>query len=143
MQHMVLQHDAHLLVPVIRFKQIQVLPVPTGVLNHNVMVLIDATHCACGGEGLEHAVSPPPVAVLEGLNNLKIQINVDQVAYLKTTRISVAILLTWEIKVTLDISIKELHCKAFCTENRRVCDLKQNCRVTFDVLHYYCIHRKH
>lgn len=45
-------------------------PVPTGVLNHNVMVLIDATYCAGGGEGLEHAVSPPPVAVLEGLDNL-------------------------------------------------------------------------
>lgn len=81
------------------------------------MVLIDAAHCACGGEGLEHAVSPPPMAVLEGLNDLKIQIDVDQVTNLKTARISVAILLTWEIKVTLDLSIKELHCKAFCKEN--------------------------
>lgn len=45
-------------------------PVPTGVLNHNVMVFIDATYCASGGEGLEHAVSPPPVAMLEGLDNL-------------------------------------------------------------------------
>lgn len=45
-------------------------PVPAGVLNHNVVILIDAAYCAGGGEGLEHAVGPPTVAVLEGLDNL-------------------------------------------------------------------------
>lgn len=71
-------------------------PVPTGVLNHNVVILVDATHCAGGGEGLKHAVSPSSVSMLEGLYDLKIQIDVDQVPNLKATRISVAILLTWD-----------------------------------------------
>lgn len=71
-------------------------PVPAGVLNHNVVILIDAAHCAGGGERLKHAVSPPSVSVLEGLYNLEIQINVYQVPNLKATRISVAILFTWD-----------------------------------------------
>lgn len=45
-------------------------PVPTGVLNHNVVIFIDATDCSSGGEGLEHSVSPPTVAMLEGLDDL-------------------------------------------------------------------------
>ncbi len=48
----------------------KVSPVPTGVLNNNIVILINATHCASGGECLEHAVSPTAMAMLEGLNNL-------------------------------------------------------------------------
>lgn len=47
-------------------------PVPTGVLNDNIVVFIDATYGAGGGERLKHAVGPPAVAVLEGLNNLEV-----------------------------------------------------------------------
>lgn len=59
------------------------------------MVLIDAAHRAGGGEGLEHAVCPAPVAMLEGLDDLQVQVNVDQVSNLKTPGVPVTILLTW------------------------------------------------
>lgn len=45
-------------------------PVPTGVLNDNIVIFIDATYCASGGKRLKHPISPPTVAMLEGLNNL-------------------------------------------------------------------------
>lgn len=47
-------------------------PVPTGILNHYVVIFINATYCARGGEGLKHAVGPPPVAMLEGLDYLEV-----------------------------------------------------------------------
>lgn len=46
------------------------------------MVLINATYGACGCEGFEHAVSPPTMAMLEGLDDLQIQVYVYQVSYL-------------------------------------------------------------
>lgn len=68
-------------------------PVSTGVLNHNVVILIDATNCASGREGFKHAIRPAAMAVLQGLDNLQVKVNVDQIANLQTSRISVAILL--------------------------------------------------
>ena len=71
-------------------------PVPAGVLHHNVVVLVDATHRTGGGEGLKHAVRPATVAVLEGLDDLQVQVDVDQVPDLKTPWVPVAVLLAWE-----------------------------------------------
>ena len=70
-------------------------PVPAGVLHHDVVVLVDAAHRAGGGEGLEHPVRPAPVPVLEGLDDLQVQVDVDQVPDLKTPWVPVAILLAW------------------------------------------------
>lgn len=40
-------------------------PVAAGVLNNNVVILINATYCSSRCESLKHAVSPSTVAMLE------------------------------------------------------------------------------
>lgn len=70
-------------------------PISTGVLDHDVMVLVDAADGAGGGERLEHAVGPASVPVLQGLHNLQVQVDVNQVANLQPSRIPTAILFTW------------------------------------------------
>ena len=70
-------------------------PVPGGVLHRDVGVLVDAAHSAGGGEGLEHAVGPAPVAVLQGLDDLQVQVDVDQVPDLQPPGVPVPVLLAW------------------------------------------------
>lgn len=40
-------------------------PVAAGVLDNNVVILINATYCPSRCESLKHAVSPSTVAMLE------------------------------------------------------------------------------
>lgn len=47
-------------------------PVATGVLNNNVVILINATYCSGRCECLKHAVGPSAVAMLERLNDLEV-----------------------------------------------------------------------
>lgn len=91
-----------------------VIPVSTRVLHHNVMVFVNAAHGACGGEGLEHAVSPSTVTVLKRLHYFQVQVNVDQVPNLKTTWVSVAILLTCSNSNSLqyDLTHRTVKCHA-------------------------------
>lgn len=70
-------------------------PIPTGVLDHNVVVFVDPTDGAGGGERLKHAVGPASVPVLQGLHDLQVKVDVDQVSDLQTPRIPTAILLTY------------------------------------------------
>lgn len=75
------------------------------------MIFVDAAHGAGGGERLKHAVGPPAVAMLEGLNDLQVQVDVDQVSNLEPAGISVAILLTWEITVNSNICVNKKVCQ--------------------------------
>lgn len=70
-------------------------PVAAGILDDDVVVLVDAAHRARGGERLEHAVRPAAVAVLQGLDDLQVQVDVHQVSDLQAAGVPVPVLLTW------------------------------------------------
>lgn len=70
------------------------------------MIFINAAHRAGGGERLKHAIGPPAMTMLERLNNLQVQVYVNQISDLKTTRIPVSVLLPWEMNFTEENSIR-------------------------------------
>lgn len=70
-------------------------PVAAGILDDNVVVLVDAAHGSRGGQRLEHAIRPAAVAMLQRLDDLQVQVDVDQVSDLQAAGVPVPILLTW------------------------------------------------
>lgn len=70
-------------------------PVAAGILDDDVVVLVDAAHRACGGERLEHAVRPAAVTVLQRLDDLQVQVDVHQVSDLQAAGVPVPVLFTW------------------------------------------------
>lgn len=69
-------------------------PVAAGILDDDVVVLVDAAHRARSGERLKHAVCPSSVAMLQRLDDLQVQVDVDQVSDLQPSGVPVPILLT-------------------------------------------------
>lgn len=70
-------------------------PVAAGILDDDVMVLVNAAHRARGGECLEHAIRPAAVTMLQRLDDLQVKVDVDQVSDLQATGVPVPVLLTW------------------------------------------------